>query len=105
MTRGQRLLAPSARLQETGEIIITALADFWYTQFNRSGAGVPLAPTVAVAVGETIGIAAAVSGSGEGLDFQLHQSLRGEADHLTQEVGVGGLLQQLSEVHVGRGIA
>jgi hypothetical protein len=25
----------------------------------------------------------------------------GEANHLTQEVGVGGLLQQVSQVHVG----
>jgi hypothetical protein len=71
-------------------------------KFNRSGAGVPLAPTVAVAVGQAIGAAAAVGGSGEGFDFQFHQSLRGEADHLTQKVGIGGLLQQLFEVHVGR---
>jgi hypothetical protein len=54
-------------------------------------------------VGEAIGAAAAVGGSGEGFDFQFHQPLRGEADHLTQEVGIGGLLQQLSQVHVGRG--
>jgi len=55
---------------------------------------------VAVAVGQAIGVAAALGGSGEGFDFQLHQTLCGEADHLAQEVGVGGLLQQFSQVHV-----
>jgi hypothetical protein len=99
--RGQCLLAHPARLEETREV--TALADFRDAQFNRSGAGVPLAPTVAVAVSEAIGAAATMCGSGEGLDFQFHQPLRGKADHLTQEVGVGGLLQQFSQVHVGRG--
>jgi hypothetical protein len=44
-----------------------------------------------------------MGGSGEGFDFQFHQPLRGEADHLAQEVGVGGLLQQFFEVHVSRG--
>jgi putative transposase len=52
---------------------------------------------------EAIGVAATMRGSSSGLDFQFHQSLRGEADHLTQEVGVGSLLQQLSQVHDGRG--
>jgi hypothetical protein len=35
----------------------------------------------------------------EALDLQLHQPLRSEADHLAQEVGVGGLLQQVTQVH------
>ena len=98
---GQCLLGHPPRLKEAGEV--TALADFRDVQFNRARAGVPLARTVSVAMGQAIGAAAAVSGSGQGLDFQFHQSLRGEADHLTQEVGVGGLLQQLSQVHGGRG--
>ena len=67
------------------------------------GAGVPRARTVAVAVGEAIGAAAAMRGSGQGLDFQFHESLCREADHLAQEVGIGGLLKQFSQVHVGRG--
>jgi len=38
-------------------------------------------------------------GTGQGLDFQFHQALRGEADHIAEKVGVSGLLQQLSEVY------
>ena len=91
---GKRLLAHPPRLEEAGKV--AALADFRYAQRNRARAGIPLARTVSVAMGQAIGVAATVRGSGQGLDFQVHQPLRGEADHLTQEVGVGGLLQQLS---------
>jgi hypothetical protein len=99
--RGQCFLAHPPRLEEAREV--AALADFRDVQFNRARARIPLARTVAVAVGEAIGAAAAVGGSGEGFDFKFHQPLRGETDHLTQEVGVSGLFQQFFEVHVGRG--
>jgi hypothetical protein len=54
---------------------------------------------IAVAMDETIGRTSAVWGTGEALDIELHQTLRSEADHLAQEVSVGGLLQQATEVH------
>ena len=46
-----------------------------------------------VAVGQTVCDAAAMHGTGQGLNFQFHQPLCGEADHFAQEVGVGGLFQ------------
>jgi hypothetical protein len=44
-------------------------------------------------VGGAIGVAATVGGTGQRLDFQFHQALGGEDEHLAQEIGVGGLLQ------------
>ena len=41
----------------------------------------------------------AVSGSGEASHFQLHQALGGEANHVAQEIGVGGLLEQSLKGH------
>jgi hypothetical protein len=34
-----------------------------------------------------------------GADFQLHQPLGGEADHLSQQIGVRGLRDQVARVH------
>ena len=95
--RGQRLLGHPARLQKAGEV--AALAQLRDAQLDRSGAGLPVALAVAVALGEPLGRSARRGRSGQGFDLQLHQPLRGEADHLAQEVSVGGLLQQLSQVH------
>ena len=33
-------------------------------------------------------------GAGQPLDFQLHQPVRGKADHIAQQIGVGALLQK-----------
>ncbi|WP_003613676.1 MULTISPECIES: hypothetical protein [Methylosinus] len=40
-----------------------------------------------------------MGGAGQGADFELHQPLGGEADHLTQEIRVRGLFQQGAKVH------
>jgi hypothetical protein len=32
-------------------------------------------------------------------DLELHQALGGKADHLAQEIGVGGLFEERAEVH------
>jgi hypothetical protein len=34
------------------------------------------------------------AGAGQALDLQLHQPLRGKADHLAQQIRVGALLQK-----------
>ena len=67
---------------------------------NFAGTGLPIALTVAVAMCETFGGTGTVRRTGEALDLQFHEPLGAEADHLAQEVGVGGLLQQATEVHV-----
>jgi hypothetical protein len=38
--------------------------------------------------------------AGQGLELHIHKTLCGVADHLTQEVSVGGLLHMLVRVHV-----
>jgi hypothetical protein len=37
--------------------------------------------------------------AGQVFDLQLHQAMRGKADHLAQQVGVGALLQQRTKAH------
>ena len=54
---------------------------------------------IAVALRQAPSPAAAVRCAGQALDFQVHQPLGGEADHLAQQVSVGGLLQEGLEVH------
>src|ERR1700722_1481933 len=78
---------------------IAALPQPRDAKFDGSGAGLPIALTVAVAMCETVGGTGTVRSTGEALDLQFHQALGAEADHLAQEVGVGGLLQQATEVH------
>jgi len=53
----------------------------------------PVAVAIPVAVGHPIGAACAVRCTGQVLDFQLHQAMRGEPDHLAQQIGVRTLLQ------------
>ena len=75
------------------------------TELRRKSFVLPYSslPTVPVPVAitliEPVRRPCARRGAGPGLDLEFHEPLRGEADHLTQEVGVGGLLQQLLEVH------
>jgi site-specific DNA recombinase len=99
--RGQRLFRHPAGFEEAREV--TALAQLGDAQFDGSGAGFPGAIAIAIALRETLGASAAMRRAGQAFDFQLHQALGGEADHLAQEVAVGGLLQQGLEVHRGGG--
>jgi hypothetical protein len=99
--RGQGLLGRAPRFQEAGEV--RTLAEFRNAQLDRAGAGFPGAVAVAIAMGEPIGAAAAMRCAGQALDLEVHPALRGEADHLAQEVRVGGLLQQCLQVHGGAG--
>jgi hypothetical protein len=56
-------------------------------------------------LGKAVGGTGTVRGAGLGTHFQFHQSFGGEADHLTQDVRVGGLLHEGAEVHhfIGHG--
>jgi hypothetical protein len=38
-------------------------------------------------------------GPGQALNVDLHQTLRGKADHLAQKIRVGALLHKRAEVH------
>ncbi|MEP2827367.1 hypothetical protein [Parvibaculum sp.] len=46
-----------------------------------------------------LGVLLAIAGTGQAADLHLHQPLRGEADHLPQQIGVRGLLDQRLQVH------
>jgi hypothetical protein len=50
-------------------------------------------------MGQPLGGARAVGRAGQALDFEFHQALGAEADHLAQEIGVGGLLQHVAQRH------
>ena len=63
-------------------------------QLDRAGPHLPIPVAVAGALLTAIGTALAWSGIVDRLGLQLHQSLGGNADHLTQKTGVGGLLQK-----------
>lgn len=95
--RRQRLLGHATRLEEARKI--RALAQFGDAQLDRAGAGLPVTVAIAVALGEPPGVLLAEGRAGQNADFQLHQPLGGEADHLAQNVGVGGLLHERAKVH------
>src|SRR6266850_232226 len=65
-------------------------------QLDRSRAGLAVAVAVAIAVAlvAPLPAALAVPGAAQGFALQLHQALRGKADHLAQECRVGALLQK-----------
>ena len=85
--RRQRLLGGPAGLQEGGEV--GAAPQLGDPQFDGAGPGLPVAVAVAVALHQAVGAALAMGGAGHLAHLQLHQALRGEADHLAQERGVG----------------
>lgn len=53
----------------------------------------------ASAVIDPLAIAGTVRGAGQSLDLELRQPLRGKANHLPQQVGIGALLQKGAEAH------
>src|SRR5467141_3166384 len=78
--RGERLLGHPPRLQEAREI--TAPAQLGDAQLDRTGARLPDPIAVSIAVIDPLGAALTVPGAGQALDLQLHQTLRGKANHL-----------------------
>ena len=94
---GECLLRHAARLQKAREV--AALAEFRDAQLDRTGTRFPHPIAVAVALIDPIGITRTMRGAGQVLDLQLHQALRGKADHLAQQIGIGALLQESAKVH------
>src|SRR5512134_999487 len=93
----ERLLGDAARLEKTGEV--GALPQLRDAQLNSPGPRLPGAVAVAVALDKSLRAFLAPAGSGHAFDLQLHQAVRGKADHLTQKVGVGALLDQRTQGH------
>ena len=94
---GQRLLGEAARLQKAGEV--AALPQLGDAQLDAARAGLPGPVAVAVALSEPLRALLPIGGAGQRADLQLHHALGGEADHLAQDVGVGGLLHERAKVH------
>src|ERR1700729_812772 len=95
--RGQCLFAHLARLKEGRKV--AALTQFRDAKLDGSGPGLPVAVPVAVTMIQPIRCPGTGLSPGQGLNLQRHQPLSGEADHLTQKVGIAGLFQQGLEVH------
>ena len=91
--RRERLLRRSAGHEESREA--GAAAELGDAPLDGADAGLPVAVPVAVARHQPIRAAFAMGGAGPLAHFQLHQALRGEADHLAQEGRVGALLLHL----------
>jgi hypothetical protein len=70
---------------------------------HRARPALPFPGTIAIAAGQAVGVVAAVGDSRPGFHLKFHQALRRKTNDLTQEVGVGGLLQQLSQDHLDCG--
>ncbi|KAJ8138817.1 hypothetical protein OY671_007970, partial [Metschnikowia pulcherrima] len=93
----QRLLRHPARFEEAGEI--TALPELGDAQLDGAGTGLPIAIPIAVASNAALDILLAVRSAGQPTHFQLHQPLRGKADHVAQKIGVRALPHKRSQVH------
>ena len=63
------------------------------------GARLPHPVPVAVALDQPLGALLAPGRAGQAAHLQLHQPLGGKADHLAQEIGVRGLLDQAAQGH------
>ena len=72
---------------------VAAAAQLRDAQLDGPGSGLPVAITVAVALRQPVSAAFAVRGAGHAADFQLHQTLGGEADHLAQHAGIRAFRQ------------
>ena len=68
-------------------------------QLHRASPRLPVPVPVAVALRKPQRVLLAIAGAGDRSHLQLHQPLRGKADHLAQHIGVGGLLYKRAQVH------
>ena len=95
--RGQRLLCQPPWLQKAREI--RAFAQFRDTQLDRPGPRLPYPIAVAVALRQAIRALLAPRRTRLATDVEFHEPFGGEAEHLTQKIGVGRLLQQPLKGH------
>jgi hypothetical protein len=93
--RRQRLLRGAARLQERREV--RAAPEPRDAQLHGARPGLPVPIPVAVALHQAVRRALTRRGPGQFDHFQLHQPLRGEADHLPQERRVRTFRQHLAK--------
>ena len=93
----ERLLGRAPRLEEGREV--RALAQLGDGEVNPPSARVPGALAIAVAMIEPLGAARARRRARQGLDFQVHQARGRKGQHLTHEVGISTLLDQLDKRH------
>lgn len=89
---GQRLLGQAPWRQKAREI--RAFAELRDTQLDRPGARLPDSIAVAVALRQPLPALLAPRRSGLAAHVNLHEPLGGKAEHLTQQISVGRLLQQ-----------
>jgi len=95
--RDEGPLPGPARVEEAGEI--ASLPELGDAQVDRACPRLPGAIAIAVALHHSFAALRAPGSAGDRLHLHLHQPLRGEADHLAEEVRIGGLLDQALQVH------
>jgi hypothetical protein len=94
---GESLLGHAPGLEKAREV--GPLPQLRDAQLDGPGAGFPVPVAVAVALGQPQRALLAVSSPGQGTHLQLHQPLRGKADHLAQQIGIRRLFQKAAQVH------
>ena len=99
--RSQRLLSHPARFQKAGEV--ASLPELGDAQLNGPGARLPVTLAVTIALNKPRGRLLAVASTRQAADFHLHQPLGSKGDHIAQNIGVRGLLDQRAQVHHGIG--
>lgn len=97
MNGRQRLLSHSARLQKTGKE--GALAQLQDAPLDRASPRLPVPIEVAVPLGTAHRALLALGRACSGADLQFHQPFYRKADHLPQQIGVSGLLDEVPQVH------
>ena len=97
--RRQRLLDHAAGLQKARKI--KAFSKLVDTKRDRPGPRLLIA--VAIALREAVAGALAGSCASQRAHLQLHQALGGEANHVAQNISVGGLFDECAQVHHGVG--
>jgi hypothetical protein len=95
--RGECLLGRAARFKKARKI--RAFAQFGDAQFDAACACLPDPVAVAIALNQAVLALLSVRGPCQPLDLELHQPLRGKADHVAQQIRVRGLLQKRPQAH------
>ena len=84
----ERAFRHPARFEEARKV--AAFPELGNAQLYRSGAGLPVALVVTIALDEPGGRLLAVWHTGQATNLHLRQSLGGKRDDVAQNIGVGG---------------